>query len=73
MKKRATCLDDVHDADIGYLDDGEVYDGIHFTKPVLVYNFDYGENMVEFIYRTGEHTQRELSEFCRSWWFIEVI
>ena len=62
-------LDDVHDADIGFLDDNEVIDGIHFTTPVLVKEFDYSENTVKFICRTGEVLERNMSDFRKTWWF----
>ncbi len=64
-----TSLDDVHDADIGFLDDNEVFDGIHFTKPVLVKEFDYEEHVVRFILRTGEIVERSMSDFRKTWWF----
>ena len=38
-----TSLDDVHDADIGFLDDNEVFNGIRFTKPVLVNQETYAK------------------------------
>lgn len=62
-------LDDVHDADIGYLDDGIIIDGIRWTKPVLVKEFDYDESVVRFIVRTGEIEERNMSDFRKTWWF----
>ena len=62
-------LDDVHDADIGYLDDGIIIDGIRWTKPVLVKEFDYSESVVRFIVRTGEIEERNMNDFRKTWWF----
>ena len=62
-------LDDVHDADIGFLDDGTVIDGIRFTMPVLVKEFDYEEGLVRFIVRTGEIEERKMDDFRKTWWF----
>ena len=62
-------LDDVHDADIGFLDDGTIIDGIRWTKPVLVKEFDYEESVVRFIVRTGEIEERNMSDFRKTWWF----
>ena len=62
-------LDDVHDADIGFLDDGTIIDGIRWTKPVLVQEFDYEESVVRFIVRTGEIEERNMSDFRKTWWF----
>ncbi len=63
-------LDDVHDADVGFLDDNEVVDGIRFTKPVLVKEFDYSEKIVKFICRTGEVLERNMIDFRKTWWFM---
>lgn len=62
-------LDDVLDADVGFLDDNDVFNGIRFTKPVLVKEFDYEEHVVKFIIRTGEVIERNMADFGKTWWF----
>ena len=71
-RRKYGCLDDIVDADLGYLDDGEIYDGIHFTKPVLVNRVDYEEGVVRFICKDGKMIERKMDQFWKTWWLMKA-